>query len=89
MGAEVREVLETPTGDPHRNKREKFVELAERRTINAIRAIRTIAKLGNKSHYDYDERDVSTIVSALNKEVEALKLKMTSSGAQEAIEFKL
>ena len=38
-----------------REKREKFVRLAERRTINAIRAIRVLAKLGNKSAYDFDE----------------------------------
>src|SRR5665213_3059942 len=30
-------------------KREKFVELAESRTINAIKAIRVIGKLGNPS----------------------------------------
>ena len=30
-------------------KREKFVELAENRTRNAIKAIRVIGKLGNKN----------------------------------------
>ena len=58
-------------------KREKFVHLAESRTINAIRAIRVIGKLGNKSHYQYDESDVRKIVNTLNKEVEALRSRMT------------
>lgn len=70
-------------------KREKFVQFAEKRTINAIRAIRIISKLGNKSHYDYDEKDIKKIVSALNKEIESLKVKMTSAKAQERVEFKL
>lgn len=70
-------------------KREKFVQLAESRTINAIRAIRVIGKLGNKSHYQYDETDVKKIVNALNKEVDALRARMTEQGGRVAIEFKL
>ncbi len=72
-----------------RDKRGKFVELAERRTANAIKAIRVIAKLGNKSAYVYDEGDVRKIAAALTKEVEALKARMSSSGGKEAVEFKL
>jgi hypothetical protein len=70
-------------------KREKFVQLAESRTINAIRAIRVIGKLGNKSHYQYDEADVKKIVSALSKEIDALKVRMTEQGSRVAVEFKL
>jgi hypothetical protein len=47
------------------DKRWKFVSLAESRTKNAIKAIRVIAKLGNKSAYQYDETDVKKIASAL------------------------
>lgn len=72
-----------------RDKRAKFVELAEKRTVNAIRAIRTISKLGNRAHYDYDENDVRKIVAALNKEIEALKAKMSGTADREAIKFKL
>lgn len=70
-------------------KREKFVQLAESRTINAIRAIRVIGKLGNKSHYQYDEADVKKIVNTLNKEVDALKARMTEQGGRVMVEFKL
>lgn len=70
-------------------KREKFVQLAESRTINAIRAIRVIGKLGNKSHYQYDEADVKKIASALTKEIDAFKARMTEQGARVTIEFKL
>jgi ribosomal protein L7/L12 len=81
------------TGSPAKTtaggKREKFVELAERRTKNAIKAIRVIAKLGNKNAYDYSEADVKRIAGALTREVEALKARMTSSGGKEAVEFKL
>lgn len=72
-----------------RDKRKKFVELAERRTRNAIRSIRTIARLGNKSAYEYDESDVKKITAALMKEIEILRARMSASGGKEAIEFKL
>ena len=70
-------------------KREKFVELAENRTVNAIKAIRVIGKLGNKNAYQYDDNDVNKIVRALNKEVDALKARMASSGGKESVDFKL
>lgn len=72
-----------------RDKRQKFVELAERRTRNAIKAIRVIAKLGNKSAYEYDDSDVRKIANALSKEVDALKARMLSTGGKEAVDFKL
>ncbi len=71
------------------DKRKKFVDIAEKRTRNAIRAIRIISKLGNKSAYAYDEADVRKIAAALTKEIENLKNRMSSPGGKEAIEFKL
>lgn len=71
------------------SKRDKFVELAESRTKNAIKAIRVLAKLGNKNAYEYSDADVKRITSALSKEVDALKVRMTSTGGKEAVEFKL
>ena len=70
-------------------KREKFVELAESRTVNAIKSIRIIGKLGNKNAYQFDDSDVQKIVRALNKEVDALKARMSSTGGKESVDFKL
>lgn len=70
-------------------KRDKFVELAEKRTVNAIRAIRVIGKLANKSAYQYDDEDVAKIVRALSKEVDTLKARMTSKGGKGEVDFKL
>jgi ribosomal protein L7/L12 len=72
-----------------KGKREKFVHLAEKRTKNAIKAIRIIGKLGNKNAYEFTEADVKRIAAALSKEIDALKARMLSTGAKEAIDFKL
>ena len=71
------------------SKRENFIRLAEARTKNALKAIRVIAKLGNKKAYDFSEADVKKIVAAITKETETLRAKMLSTGAQEDVEFKL
>jgi ribosomal protein L7/L12 len=70
-------------------KREKFVELAESRTRNAIKAIRVIAKLGNRSAYEYTEADVKKIANALNREIDALKARMLQSGTKDSVDFNL
>ena len=76
------------TGNKVTEKRDKFVNIAENRTRNAIRAIRVIAKLGNKNAYEYTETDVK-IASALNREVEALKARMSATGGKESVDFTL
>jgi ribosomal protein L7/L12 len=83
------EKTEKKAAEAKNTKREKFVELAENRTVNAIKAIRVIGKLGNKNAYQFDENDVNKIVRALNKEVEALKARMTTTGGKESVDFKL
>jgi hypothetical protein len=71
------------------DKREKFVELAQSRTVNAIKAIRVIGKLGNKSAYEYDDADVKKIISALSKEVVALKARLGNKTGKAEVGFKL
>lgn len=71
------------------NRREKFVDLAESRTKNAIKAIRVIAKLGNKNAYEFTEADVNKIAKALTREVDQMKARMSSTGNKEVVDFTL
>jgi hypothetical protein len=73
----------------HRDKRQKFVTLAERRTINAMRAIRVIGNLANRSHYEFADADVRKIVAALSGEVEAMKRRFGDRVGKPSIDFKL
>jgi hypothetical protein len=65
------------------------VELAEKRTKNSIKAIRVIAKLGNKNAYEYTDADVNKIAKALIREVELMKARMSSTGGKETVDFAL
>ena len=71
------------------SKREKFVKLAEGRTVNAIKAIRIIGKLGNRNAYEYDEADVRKIIKALNDEIEALKTRMRTTKSSDGVDLRL
>lgn len=56
-----------------RDKRAKFIELAEARVNRAIKDIRLIGNLSNRSAYSYSEEDVRKIFRALQKELEGAK----------------
>ena len=77
------------SGATYSEKREKFVALAERRTVNAIRAIRVISKLGNRNAYEYTDEDVNKIARTLTHEIEAMKTRMKDTRRSDAVEFKL
>jgi ABC-type Fe3+-hydroxamate transport system substrate-binding protein len=71
------------------NDRAKFVELAEKRVSRAIKDIRLIGNLSNKSNYSYTDEDVKKIVKALDAEVKRLKQRFDSHGNHDEIVFKL
>jgi hypothetical protein len=72
-----------------RNKREKFVELAEARVTRALRDIRLIGNLSNRSAYAYTEEDVRKIFRVLQKECEAARAKFGGEGDSKEQGFKL
>ena len=70
-------------------RRSNFVRLAESRTNKAIKAIRGIGNLSNRSSYEFTEADVRDIVSALNKEIATLKSRFEHVASGASQEFKL
>jgi len=59
--------------DQESESRSKFVKLAEKRVARAIKDIRLIGNLSNRSNYSYDEEDVRKMVRALRREVRVLE----------------
>lgn len=75
--------------DMARDRRERFVALAEARTDKAIHAIRLVGNLANKSNYEYDEGDANQIVRALEQELRAVKSRFRDAAAGRETVFKL
>ena len=58
-----------------RDKRQKFIELAENRVTRALKDLRLIGNLSNRNNYEYTQEDAQKIISALEGEVRSLKAK--------------
>lgn len=71
------------------NRREKFIELAEKRVTRAIRDLRRIGNLSNRNNYEYTDRDVSQILSALEGEVKKLRSSFKEDETQPEVVFKI
>ena len=56
-----------------RDKREKFIELTEKRVTKTLDSIRLIGNLSDKRYYDYDEKDIKQVFNALSREIQAAK----------------
>ena len=72
-----------------RDKRKKFVELAEARVNRAIKDVRLIGNLANRSAYQYEEEDVRKIFKALQKELDSAKARFTGDTGGKDNEFSL
>jgi hypothetical protein len=69
--------------------REKFVELVEKRVTRAIKDLRLVGNLANKTNYSYSDDDSKKIIYALENELKNLKKRFESTSAEEEIVFKL
>ena len=73
--------------DKRKSRRERFEDVAQRRTNNALNSIRLIANCANKHNYEYTRDDVQKIITALKKEVNDLQSAFNSN--QTKGDFKL
>lgn len=72
-----------------KDKRAKFVELAENRVNRAIKDLRLIGNLSNRSAYAFTEEDTRKIFRALQKELDTAKGRFSREGAEEGDLFRL
>ena len=69
--------------------RKKFVELAEKRVNRALKDIKLIGNLSNRSNYSYTDKDAKAIIMALRKAVDEVKARFDRKGADTEEMFKL
>ena len=69
--------------------RERFVGLAEKRVARAIKDIRLIGNLSNRSNYTQTDEDVKKIVNILNAELGNMKKRFETRNEPEEVVFRL
>ncbi|MDH5630395.1 MAG: hypothetical protein OEY96_09615 [Gammaproteobacteria bacterium] len=69
--------------------REKFVRLAEKRVNRALKDIKLIGNLSNRSNYKYDDDDVKIIFRTLKNALEEMKKRFDTQEGENKNQFKL
>lgn len=72
-----------------RDKRAKFIELANKRVTKTIRDLKLIGNLSNRAAYDFTEEDAKKIVRALQKEVDSIRSRFADNGGSTSLDFSL
>ena len=72
-----------------REKRSKFVQLANQRVAKAIDQIRLIGNLSNRAAYEFTEEDVRKITKALQRAVDGMKARFAETGSGSDQSFSL
>ena len=70
-------------------REKKFVELAEKRVNKAIKQLRLIGNLANKSNYTYNSRQSNKIISRLNSELMEIKSMFRRNERSKTEDFKI
>jgi len=68
-------------------RKENFRRIAEKRTNRIISMIETLGNLSNKSYYDYTEKEIELIFSAIETALEEERKKFKTNTKQK--KFKL
>jgi hypothetical protein len=74
---------------PREDDRKKFVILAEKRVTRALRDLRLIGNLSNRSNYKYTDEDARKICKVLRDAVEEVKARFERRGDDRSVTFKL
>jgi len=70
-------------------RRDKFIELAEKRVTRALNDLRLIGNLANKGNYSYTDDDVKKVMQAIEYEVKNLRRRFENSSEETGVVFKL
>ena len=78
---------EKTIGKKNQAKREKFRELAESRTNNALVAIGRIGNLSNRQLYEFEEAEVKKVMRALREAIADVESRFASPKAKDDSRF--
>jgi hypothetical protein len=72
-----------------RDKRRKFVNIAEKRVNRLIKDVRLVGNLSNRSNYQFTDDDVRKIFTAVEAEIRSARRRFESVGSTDTSNFKL
>jgi hypothetical protein len=73
---------------PRRDKRDRFLELAEKRTRVVLKKLQVLGNCGNRQSYEYTPEDVERIFSAIEQQLARVRAKFEQD-REKKIDFRL
>lgn len=74
---------------PRKTKRGRFLDVAQRRTRRVLRELRLLGNCGNTAAYEYADRDVEKIFSAVTRELELARSRFKTGDKKKEDAFSL
>jgi hypothetical protein len=62
---------------PRKSKRERFLAVAQRRTVRVLEAVQRLGKCGNTAAYEYSKADVEKIFGAIQAELDRARARFS------------
>jgi len=72
-----------------RDKRKKFVELAEKRVSRLLKDVRLVGNLSNRRNYTFTREDVRKIFGAIESEIRLARKRFESAAGGDEADFRL
>ena len=69
-----------------KSRRERFLDVAEKRTVAVLKRLRLLGNCANKAAYEYTDEDIQRIFGAVEAELEEAKAKFRG---RKDVEFRL
>jgi hypothetical protein len=76
------------TASQRKTRRERFLQVAPRRTKAVLRDLRLLGNCGNRSAYEYNDAEIEKIFAAVQRELELARARFRTGGGRD-IEFNL
>ena len=89
IGRYITDYIEWRYGMENETKRAKFVRIAEARTNKIINMIQLLGNCSNQSLYEYTQKDVNKIFSAIQEELDEAKKRYNKQDSQKGSKFTL
>jgi hypothetical protein len=74
---------------PVRDKRAKFIELANKRVTKSIKELKLVGNLANKANYEFTDEEAKKIIRALQREVDSIRARFADTGTASSLDFTL
>ena len=73
---------------PRKDKRDRFLKLAEKRTRVVLKKLQVLGNCGNRQSYEYTAEDVERIFSAIEQQLTRVRAKFEQD-REKTIDFRL